>query len=83
MNFHFKHEFLGRVVYSIQTENNENGLIFGNSTFFVTIYQGDQFIIGWEVEENDFLYWFLFFLVGLLLLQSCINNKTFAFFCKN
>jgi hypothetical protein len=56
MNFHFKHEFLGRVVYSIQTENNENGLIFGNSTFFVTIYQGDQFIIGWEVEENDFLY---------------------------
>ena len=56
MNFHFKHEFLGRVIYSFQTENNENRLIFGNSQFFVTIYQGDEFIIGWEVEENDFLY---------------------------
>ena len=67
MNFHFKHEFLGRVIYSFQTENNQNRLVFGNSTFFVTIYQGDEFIIGWEVEENDFLYWCLFFLVGLLI----------------
>lgn len=33
--------------------------MFGNEKFFVAVYCKDQFTIGWEVEDSDFLYWMI------------------------
>jgi len=41
MGFSYRHELLGKVGYEVDTQGSEDKVVFGNSTFFVTLYKGD------------------------------------------